>query len=38
MTDAYAAAAEVAPGRAVAAVVVRDGRELTLEVTPREGF
>jgi hypothetical protein len=38
VADAYAAAAGARPGRPVEAVVLRDGRERTLSVTPREGF
>jgi S1-C subfamily serine protease len=38
VADTYAAAAGARPGRPVAAVVLRDGRELTLSVTPRDGF
>lgn len=38
VTDAYAAASGVEAGRAAPAVVLRDGKELTLNVTPREGF
>ena len=38
VTDAYAAAAGAVAGRPVAAVILRDGREITLSVTPHEGF
>ena|GEM_PF-202641 len=38
VTDAYAAAATLAPGHPVEAVVVRDGKERSLTVTPVEGF
>jgi membrane-associated protease RseP (regulator of RpoE activity) len=38
ITDAYAAAAGLSPGREAAAVVLRDGKELTLTVRPAEGF
>jgi len=38
VSDTYAAAAAAEPGRPVEAVVLRDGHELTLKITPREGF
>ncbi len=38
VADAYAAADKVEPGRAVPVVVLRDGAEQTLTVTPREGL
>lgn len=38
VSDAYAAAALVKPGRKVGLVVVRGGKELTIEVTPTKGF
>jgi membrane-associated protease RseP (regulator of RpoE activity) len=38
VADTYAAASGVVAGRPVAAVILRDGQELTLTVTPREGF
>jgi membrane-associated protease RseP (regulator of RpoE activity) len=38
VADAYAAAALVPPGQTVPVVVVRDGTETTLKVTPREGI
>jgi membrane-associated protease RseP (regulator of RpoE activity) len=38
VADTYAAAAGTTAGRPVVAVVLRDGRELTLSVTPRDGF
>lgn len=37
-TDLYTAAAGLVPGRATRVVVLRDGKEMTLEVTPEEGF
>jgi hypothetical protein len=36
--DAYAASSTATPGRPVEAVVVRDGQERTLTITPRDGF
>jgi len=36
--DAFAAASTIAPGQAVDAVVLRDGNELTLKVTPKLGL
>jgi hypothetical protein len=38
VADAFAAAAGVRPGRAVEAVVRRDGKALTLSVTPADGL
>lgn len=38
ITDAYAAAEDVPPGRKVAVVVLRDGKELTLRVKPVAGL
>ena len=38
LADAYAAAAGVEPGKAVEVVVVRDGKDVTVAVTPRPGF
>lgn len=38
VADVYAASTGVAPGRAVEVVVVRDGKDLTLTVTPRAGL
>ena len=38
VADVYAAASGAAPGRPVEVVVVRDGKELTLTVTPKPGF
>ena len=38
VADAYAAAAHVKPGRTVAVVVVRDGKELAVDVTPAKGL
>lgn len=38
LADAYAAAAGVAPGTSVAAVVVREGKDLALSVSPRDGI
>ncbi|MHB1560629.1 MAG: retropepsin-like aspartic protease, partial [Isosphaeraceae bacterium] len=35
--DVYAAAADVAPGHAAEIVVLRDGKEVTLTITPGEG-
>ena len=37
-TDLYTAAAGLVPGRATRVVVLRDGKEMALEVTPEEGF
>jgi hypothetical protein len=37
IVDVFAAAADVEPGRAAIVVIVRDGKELTLSVTPAEG-
>ena len=38
MADIYAAAAGVNPGKAASVVVLRDGKPLTVVVTPREGI
>jgi hypothetical protein len=38
VADVYTAAASLVPGRTVLAVVLRDGKEITLEITPGEGF
>ena len=38
VADAYAAAAGVAPGTLGAVVVVRDGKEMALSVSPRDGI
>jgi hypothetical protein len=38
VADAFAAASGATPGHPVEAVVLRDGKELTLSVTPVEGF
>ncbi|GAC1473629.1 MAG: hypothetical protein NVSMB9_22580 [Isosphaeraceae bacterium] len=38
VADTYAAAAGTGAGRPVPVVVLRDGKELALDVTPREGF
>lgn len=38
VADAYTAAAGTPAGRAVNVVILRDGKEQTLAVTPREGF
>jgi hypothetical protein len=38
IADAYAAAATVAPDQEVPVIVIRDGDETTLNVTPREGI
>jgi len=38
IADTFAAAAGVPPGRAATVVVVRDGQERTLTVTPRDGI
>jgi hypothetical protein len=35
--DVYAAAADAQPGRAADVVILRDGKEMTLSVTPAEG-
>ena len=37
IADVFAAAADVEPGRPAAVVVLRDGKELTLAVTPADG-
>lgn len=37
ITDVYAAAADAKPGHAAEVVILRDGREMTLTVTPVEG-
>jgi S1-C subfamily serine protease len=37
VADVFAAAADVAPGRAAAVVILRDGKEMTLTVTPADG-
>ncbi len=36
--DAFAATSTIAPGQAVEAVVLRDGKELTVKVAPRPGL
>lgn len=38
VADAYAAASGAEPGRPVEVVVLRDGKDVTLTVTPRPGF
>ncbi len=38
VADTFAAASAAGPGRAIAAVVVRDGAEMTLKVVPRDGI
>src|SRR5262249_27294714 len=38
VADTYTAAASVPPGRSVEIVVERDGGELTLTVTPKDGI
>lgn len=38
VADTYAAASTVSPGRPVALIVLRDGKTLTLTVTPRAGL
>jgi PDZ domain/Aspartyl protease len=38
VADTYAAAQGLVPGKAVELVVVRDGKEVTLVITPRAGF
>ena len=38
VADTFAAASAAAPGRPVEAVVVRDGKEMTLAVVPKEGI
>ena len=38
VADTFAAAAGASPGKAVRAVVLRDGKELSLTVIPREGL
>jgi hypothetical protein len=37
VADVFAAAADAEPGRAAEVVILRDGREMTLTVTPAEG-
>jgi len=37
IADVFHAAADVEPGRATAVVILRDGKEQTLTVTPAEG-
>ena len=37
IADVFHAAADAEPGRAAAVVILRDGKELTLTVTPAEG-
>jgi hypothetical protein len=37
IADVFAAAADVAPGRAAAVVILRDGKEMTRTVTPADG-
>ena len=36
--DVYAAAASIEPGKTVKAVILRDGEEKSVEITPREGI
>jgi membrane-associated protease RseP (regulator of RpoE activity) len=38
VSDVYAAAADVAPGKPVEVIVVRDGKDVALTVAPRPGF
>ena len=38
VADAYAAAADVEPGRDVRVVILRDGKEQTLTVRPADGI
>ena len=38
IADAYAAAADAAPGRAADVVILRDGKEMTLTVRPADGI
>jgi membrane-associated protease RseP (regulator of RpoE activity) len=38
VADAYAAASKAEPGRAIEVVVLRDGKEILLSVTPKPGF
>lgn len=38
VSDVYSAAAGVEPGRAASVAVLRDGQEVTVSVTPREGL
>jgi membrane-associated protease RseP (regulator of RpoE activity) len=38
IADVHAAAAAVEPGKPVSVIVLRDGKELTVVVTPREGI
>ena len=37
IADVYAAAADAEPGRATAVVIIRDGKEMTLSITPADG-
>ena len=37
IADVFAAAADAEPGRAAEVVILRDGKEMTLSVTPAEG-
>ena len=37
VTDVYAAAADAEPAHAADVVILRDGKEMTLTVTPMEG-
>ena len=37
IADVFAAAADAEPGRAADVVILRDGKEMTLSVTPAEG-
>lgn len=38
ISDTFAATSTIAPGRAVDAIIIRDGKELTLKVTPKAGL
>ena len=37
IADVFAAAADAEPGRAAEVVIIRDGKEMTLSITPAEG-
>ena len=38
IADVYHAAAKVAPGREIPVVISRDGKELSLSITPADGI
>ena len=37
IADVFAAAADAVPGRAAEVIILRDGKEMTLTITPAEG-